>query len=108
MLTYFTEWALEHIEELQALIQPLLQSPLVREGPAFDAEVSLAKSLPGKLGQHALSVATSLQIVELSRTGIIAKILRTLLILIQAQFCLICLQLEGIIGKPLKDIAQYS
>lgn len=58
-----------HIEQLQALIQPLLQSPLVGEGPAFDAEVAVASSLPGKLGRHALAVATALQVVELCKTG---------------------------------------
>ena len=63
------EWTLDHIEQLQAYVQPLLQSPLVGEGPSFDAEVAIAKSLPGRLGRHALSVATALQVVELHRTG---------------------------------------
>ena len=60
---------MQNIERLEAFVQPLLQSPLVGEGPAFDAQVAVAKSLPGKLGRHALSVATALQVVELHRSG---------------------------------------
>ena len=62
-------WSLEHLDELEALVQPLLGSPLVGEGAAFDAQAALAQSLPGQLGRQALSIAVALRLIELHKTG---------------------------------------
>lgn len=50
-------------------MQPLLHSPLVGEGAAFQAQEAIARSLPGVLGQQSLAVAAALRAVELYRSG---------------------------------------
>lgn len=62
-------YSAEHLEEMLGLVMPLLGSPLVGEGSAFEAVWALAQCLPGAIGQHGLAVARSLRIVELSKYG---------------------------------------
>ena len=61
------EHTAQHLQQLAALVQPLLSSPLVGEGPAWDASAALARCLPGPLRKAAPSVATALQLVQLGR-----------------------------------------
>ena len=67
-------WTAEHLDGLKALAQPLLASPLVGEGAAFDAVHALARALPEALGDEALSVACSLRLVELAKLGELLEI----------------------------------
>ena len=62
-------WTLAHLEQLGVLLQPLLRSPLVSEGAAFDAQEAIARSLPGQLGGRSLAVASALRLVELHSSG---------------------------------------
>ena len=48
---------------------PLLRSPLVSEGAAFDAQEAIARALPGQLGGRSLAVASALRLVELHSSG---------------------------------------
>lgn len=50
-------------------VLPLLGSPLVGEGAAFEAVRALAGCLPGPLGRAGLSVARALRLVELYSRG---------------------------------------
>lgn len=58
-------YAAKHLQQLAALVQPLLSSPFVGEGAAWDATVALARSLPKPLRGAAASAATALQLVQL-------------------------------------------
>jgi hypothetical protein len=60
----------QHLEDILPLVMPLLGSPLVGEGAAFEAVHALAQCLPGTIGQHGLAVARSLRVVELSKQGV--------------------------------------
>ena len=62
-------WTLVQIDYLEGLVQPLLQSPLVGEGAAFDAQEVIARSLPGVLGRQSLAVTAALRAVELYHAG---------------------------------------
>ena len=59
----------QHLADFLDLVLPLLGSPLVGESAAFEAVRSLAECLPGVLGQHGLSVARALRLVELDLRG---------------------------------------
>jgi len=59
----------DHLEQFLELVLPLLGSPLVGEGAAFEAVHALARSLPGSLGIHGLAVARALRLVELAKHG---------------------------------------
>ena len=58
----------ERLESLSHLVTPLLDSPLVGEGSAFEAMLALARCLPEGLGRSALAISTSLRLVVLSQT----------------------------------------
>lgn len=55
----------QHLQQLAALVQPLLASPLVGEDAAFGAAAALASSLPRPLCQRAVSIAAALRLVAL-------------------------------------------
>lgn len=59
----------DHLEDFLGLVLPLLGSPLVGEGAAFEAVHALAQCLPGALGSHGLAVARALRLVELDKDG---------------------------------------
>ena len=59
----------QHLADFLGLVLPLLGSPLVGEGAAFEAVRSLAQCLPGVLGKQGLSVARALRLVELDSRG---------------------------------------
>lgn len=63
------EWTLSNIPVLQALLEPLLHSPLVGEGAAFEAQVAVARSLPGALRRQSIPVAAALRTVQLHQSG---------------------------------------
>ncbi|GMH32908.1 hypothetical protein BSKO_00742 [Bryopsis sp. KO-2023] len=58
----------ESLDELDTMM-PLLTSPLVGEGAAFDYAVALASCLPDKLGASCLSVACALRLIMISDEG---------------------------------------
>ena len=62
-------WTLGEIASLEALLQPLLHSPLVGEGAAFEAQEAVARSLPGQLRQQSILVAAALRAVQLYQSG---------------------------------------
>ncbi len=59
----------QHLADYLDLVLPLLGSPLVGEGAAFEAVRSLAECLPGVLGEHGMAVARALRLVELDSRG---------------------------------------
>ncbi len=59
----------DHLEDFLGLVLPLLGSPLVGEGAAFEAVHALAQCLPGDLGKHGLAVARALRLEELDKHG---------------------------------------
>lgn len=56
-------FAAQQLDGLKPLVLPLLGSPLVGEGSAYDAAYALARCLPTALHDAAYAVATSLQLV---------------------------------------------
>jgi hypothetical protein len=62
-------FTLDHLQELAGLVLPLLASPLVGEGAAFDAVRALAASLPDPLDRQSLAVACALRVVEEGSPG---------------------------------------
>lgn len=62
-------WTLGHIASLEAFLQPLLHSPLVGEGAAFEAQEAVTRSLPGQLGQQSILVSAALRAVQLHQSG---------------------------------------
>lgn len=56
-------FAAQQLDDLKPLVLPLLASPLVGEGSAYDAAYALARCLPSSLHSAAYAVATSLQMV---------------------------------------------
>lgn len=59
----------DHLEEFLGLVLPLLDSPLVGEGAAFEAVHALAQCLPGDIGKHGLAITCALRLVELDKHG---------------------------------------
>ncbi len=59
----------DHLEDFLGLVLPLLGSPIVGEGAAFEAVHALAQCLPSTLGSHGLAVARALRLVELDKYG---------------------------------------
>ena len=55
--------------EFSGLVTPLLASPLVGEGAAFDATLALAASLPKPLAAARVAVAAALRLVSLHNSG---------------------------------------
>ncbi len=62
-------FAAEHLNEIAPLVTPLLASPLVGTGSAFDAVQALAACMPRDLGDSQVNIAAALRLVELSRSG---------------------------------------
>ena len=60
-------YAATQLDDLKPLVLPLLGSPLVGEGSAYDAAYALARSLPAALHDAAYAVASALQTVVQSR-----------------------------------------
>ena len=58
-----TTYAAQQLDDLKPLVLPLLASPIVGEGSAYDAAYALARCLPGALHDAAFAVATALQLV---------------------------------------------
>ena len=56
----------ERLDQLTPLISPLLASPLVGEGAAYNAMLALARCLPPPLGAAAVPIAAALRLVEMS------------------------------------------
>ena len=57
------DFAAEQLDDLKPLVLPLLASPLVGEGSAYDAAYALARCLPTALRTAAYAVASALQMV---------------------------------------------
>ena len=60
-------YAAKQLDDLKSLVLPLLASPIVGEGSAYDAVYALARCLPGSLHDAAFAVASALQMVMQSR-----------------------------------------
>lgn len=60
-------YAAQQLDDLKPLVLPLLASPIVGEGSAYDAAYALARCLPGALHNAAFAVASALQMVMQSR-----------------------------------------
>ena len=60
-------YAARQLDDLKPFVLPLLASPLVGEGSAYDAAYGLARCLPGALHEAAFAVASALQLVVQSR-----------------------------------------
>ena len=60
-------FAAKQLDDLKPFVLPLLASPLVGEGSAYDAAYGLARCLPGALHDAAFAVASALQMVVQSR-----------------------------------------
>lgn len=60
-------YAAQQLDDLKPLVLPLLASPIVGEGSAYDAAYALARCLPGALHDAAFAVASALQMVMQSR-----------------------------------------
>lgn len=57
------DFAAEQLDDLKPVVLPLLASPLVGEGSAYDAAYALAQCLPTALRTAAYAVASALQMV---------------------------------------------
>jgi hypothetical protein len=62
-------YAAKQLDDLKPFVLPLLASPVVGEGSAYDAAYALARCLPGALHDAAFAVASALQMVVQSRQG---------------------------------------
>ena len=62
-------FAAEHLNEIAPLVTPLLASPVVGDGSAFDAVVALAGCMPRGLADGKVAIAAALRLVELSNLG---------------------------------------
>ena len=60
-------YAAKQLDDLKPFVLPLLASPVVGEGSAYDAAYALARCLPGALHDAAFAVASALQMVLQSR-----------------------------------------
>ena len=60
-------YAAKQLDDLKPFVLPLLASPVVGEGSAYDAAYALARCLPGALHDAAFAVASALQMVVQSR-----------------------------------------
>lgn len=60
-------YAAQQLDDLKPLVLPLLASPIVGEGSAYDAAYALARCLPGALHDAAFAVASALQMVMQSQ-----------------------------------------
>lgn len=60
-------YAAQQLDDLKPLVLPLLASPIVGEGSAYDAACALARCLPGALHDAAFAVASALQMVMQSQ-----------------------------------------
>ena len=60
-------YAAKQLDDLKLLVLPLLASPIVGEGSAYDAAYALARCLPGALHDAAFAVASALQMVMQSQ-----------------------------------------
>ena len=60
-------YAAKQLDDLKPLVLPLLASPIVGEGSAYDAAYALARCLPGALHDAAFAVASALQMVMQSQ-----------------------------------------
>ena len=60
-------YAAKQLDDLKPFVLPLLASPVVGEGSAYDAAYALARCLPGALHEAAFAVASALQMVVQSR-----------------------------------------
>lgn len=58
-------FTLDHLQELSGLVMPLMASPLVGEGAAFEAARALATCLPDPLDRQSLAVACALHAVAM-------------------------------------------
>ena len=56
-------YAAKQLDDLKSLVLPLLASPIVGEGSAYDAAYALARCLPGALHDAAFAVDSALQMV---------------------------------------------
>jgi hypothetical protein len=56
----------ERLDQLTPLVSPLLASPLVGEGAAYEAMLALARCLPPPLATAAVPIAVALRLVEMS------------------------------------------
>lgn len=59
-----------HLDELSALVQPLLSSTLVGDSTAFHACAALAKCLPAPLGGKAFTLTSALRLVQLNERNL--------------------------------------
>lgn len=69
MVSGHPHFAAEHLYEIAPLVMPLLASPLVGTGSAFDAVVALAGCMPRGLADDKVAIAAALRLVELSSPG---------------------------------------
>lgn len=60
-------YAAQQLDGLKPLVLPLLASPIVGEGSAYNAAYALARCLPGALHDAAFAVASALQMVMQSQ-----------------------------------------
>lgn len=60
-------YAAKQLDDLKPLVLPLLASPIVGEGSAYDAAYALARCLPAALHDAAFAVASALQMVMQSQ-----------------------------------------
>jgi hypothetical protein len=68
-------FTLDHLQELAGLVMPLMASPLVGEGAAFEAAQTLATCLPDPLDRQSLAVACALRAVSLGPGSIPGRFL---------------------------------
>ncbi|KAK9857624.1 hypothetical protein WJX84_011127, partial [Apatococcus fuscideae] len=69
MVSGHPHFAAEHLNEIAPLVTPLLASPLVGTGSAFDAVVALAGCMPRGLADDKVAIAAALRLVQLSSSG---------------------------------------
>ena len=69
MVSGHPHFAAEHLNEIAPLVTPLLASPLVGTGSAFDAVVAMADCMPRGLADDKVAIAAALRLVELSSSG---------------------------------------
>lgn len=84
-------FAAQQLDDLKPLVLPLLASPLVGEGSAYDAAHTLARCLPSALQDAAYAVASALQMVIQSQQH---GILRYSLLSIHTSVLLLVCQLS--------------
>lgn len=98
-------YAAKQLDDLKSLVLPLLASPIVGEGSAYDAAYALARCLPAALHDAAFAVASALQMVMQSQLE--GELPLCFTFTLGAQHMSATLQLQDVVCVPAGLLAMY-